>query len=183
MRFGRPGTTAMTDETMMEANGLAALDEVLERFGSDRTRWPAPLRRDLASLLAESAEAKTRLREAEALDRLLDLAPEREIDTRALADRILAAAIAEAPAAALPAVAAVAPASSSRRPPMHRDREWPAAALLAASLVLGTLFGVAGTFDQAVAPLMAEASGDMEFDSGQIAFDSDAFSMFEEDLL
>lgn len=174
----------MTDKTMMEANGFAALEEVLERFGSDRTRWPAPLRRNLAGLLAESAEAKARLREAEALDRLLDLAPEPEIDTRALADRILAAAIAEAPAAAaLPSVAVVPPAPLSRRPPMHREREWPAAALLAASLVLGTLFGVSGTFDQAVAPLVADASGDVEFDSGQIAFDSDAFSMFEEDLL
>lgn len=175
----------MTDKIMMEANGFAALEEVLERFGSDRTRWPAPLRRNLAGLLAESAEAKARLREAEALDRLLDLAPEPEIDTRALADRILAAAIAEAPAAAaLPSVAAVPPAPHlSRRPPMHREREWPAAALLAASLVLGTLFGVSGTFDQAVAPLVADASGDAEFDSGQIAFDSDAFSMFEEDLL
>ncbi len=50
------------------------------------------MRRDFAGVLARDSAAKTRLREAEALDRLLDLAPQPATDTRALADRILAAA-------------------------------------------------------------------------------------------
>jgi len=171
----------MTEKSNMEGTGLDALEQALERYGSDRTRWPAPVRRNFAGFLAESAEAKARLREAEALDRLLDLAPEPEIDTRALADRILAAAKAEIPAAAEPPARRVAWAIFERRP--SAEAQWPAAALLAASLVLGTVFGLAGTFDQAVAPLVAEASSETDIDLGQLAFDSDAISMFEEDLL
>lgn len=170
----------MTEKSNMEGIGLDALEQTLERYGSDRTRWPAPVRRNFAGLLAESPEAKARLREAEALDRLLDLAPEPEIDTRALADCILAAAKAEIPAAAEPR-ARVAWAIFERRP--SAEAQWPAAALLAASLVLGTVFGFAGTFDQAVAPLMAEVTSETDIDLGQLAFDSDAISMFEEDLL
>ena len=170
----------MTEKNTIEGTGLDALDRVLERFGSDRTRWPAPVRRNFAGLLATSADAKARLREAEALDRLLDLAPEPEIDTRALADRILAAAAAETPAVAHPkariAWAKIGGATTARA-------EWPAAALLAASLVLGMFVGLNGTFDTAVAPLVAQASTSDDIDSGQIAFDSDAMGMYEEDTL
>ncbi|MCC7253735.1 hypothetical protein [Hyphomicrobium sp.] len=170
----------MTGKSMNEGAGLEALEEVLERFGSDRTRWPAPVRRTFAGLLAQDAAAKARLREAEALDRLLDLAPEPELDTRALADRIVAAAMAETPAVA-PPKARVAWAIFDRR--TAAEGQWPAAALLAASLVLGTVFGMAGTFDAAMAPLVAEASYETDIDPAQLAFDSDAISMFEEDLL
>ena len=170
----------MTEKSKIEGTGLDALEQVLERFGSDRTRWPAPVRRNFAGLIAGSPEAKARLREAEALDRLLDLAPEPEIDTRALADRIMAAALAETPAAT-PPKARVAWAIFERRP--SAEEQWPAASLLAASLVLGTVFGVAGTFDQVTEPLVATVTDEMEADPGQIAFDADAISMFEEDLL
>lgn len=170
----------MTEKNTIEGTGLDALERVLERFGSDRTRWPAPVRRNFAGLLATSADAKARLREAEVLDRLLDLAPEPEIDTRALADRIVAAAVAETPAAARPkarvAWAKIGGATATRA-------EWPAAALLAASLVLGMFVGLNGTFDTAVAPLVAQASTDADIDPGQIAFDSDAMGMYEEDTL
>lgn len=171
----------MTEKSTIHGTGLEALEQVLERFGSDRTRWPAPVRRNLAGLLARSTEAKARLREAETLDRLLDLAPQPEIDTRALADRILAAAIAETPAAAPAPGVRIGWATFGRRP--AAEAQWPAAALLAASLVLGTVFGLTGTFDRAVAPLVADASYETEIDPGQIAFDADAISMFEEDLL
>lgn len=172
----------MTEKSTIVGTGLDALEHVLERYGSDRTRWPAPVRLSFAGLLSESPEAKARLREAEALDRLLDLAPEPEIDTRALADRILAAARTETPAAA-PPKARVAWAIFERRPTVA-DGPWPAAAMLAASLVLGTVFGLTGTLDPAVAPLVAEASyGEADIDSAQIAFDSDGMSLFEEDWL
>jgi hypothetical protein len=170
----------MTERSTIEGTGLGALEQVLERFGSDRTRWPAPVRRDFAGLLASSAEAKARLREAEALDRLLDLAPEPEIDARALADRIVAAAAAERPAVVPPearAAGAIGGRAAARR------TEWPAAALLAASLVLGMFVGLNGAFDTAVAPLVAQVSADADIDPGQIAFGSDGLDMFEEDLL
>jgi hypothetical protein len=170
----------MNDKSTIEGTGLDALEQVLERFGSDRTRWPAPVRRDFAGVLARDSAAKTRLREAEALDRLLDLAPQPATDTRALADRILAAATAERTAAS-PPKARVAWASLRGR--TGGDTQWPAAALLAASLVLGAFFGLNGTFDAAVSPLVAAVSSDAEIDSSQIAFDSDSMGMFEEDLL
>jgi hypothetical protein len=170
----------MTEKITTGGASLDAFEDVLERFGSDRTRWPAPVRRNFAGLLAESPEARERLRQAEALDRLLDLAPEPAFDTRARADRILAAAEAETPTAARP------PARSrwsvfERRPAPTHEAQWPAAALLAASLVLGGFFGLSGTFDTAVEPLVASTS--YEIDPGQIALDSDAISLFEEDTL
>jgi hypothetical protein len=174
----------MTEKNTNGRTELDALERAFERFGSDRTRWPAPVRREFAGLLAGDAEAQQRLREAEALDRLLDLAPPPGIDTRALADRILAAAVADK-RVARPAPAAAKPA------PLHQRRawggvesQWPAAALLAASLVLGMFTGISGSLNTAVAPLMvASTTGESEIDPGQIAFDGDALSLFEEDML
>lgn len=179
----------MTDKIMNEGTGLDALELTLERFGSDRTRWPAPVRRNFAGLLSTNAEAQKRLREAEALDRLLDLAPPPEIDTRALADRIFAAAAAETPVAkpalARPAIRPQGISVFQRRPARAAvEAQWPAAAFLAASLVLGAFSGVSGTFNTAVEPLMtASASIESEIDPGQIALDSDSISLFEEEAL
>lgn len=169
----------MTGNTKFDGDGHAALGEALERYGSDRTRWPAPVRRDLAGLLAGNAEAQRRLAEAEALDRLLDLMPdEPEIDTRALASRIMAAAEAEAP------IRTRAPVPARRVAP-SAESPWAAAALLAASLVLGTVFGVSGTFNSALETVAssAETSDEASTDPGQIAFDSGSLDLFEEDLL
>jgi predicted dienelactone hydrolase len=172
----------MTEKNNIEGNGLEALEQVLERFGADRTRWPAPVRRDFAGLIATDREAKARLREAEALDRLLDLAPQPPVDTRALTDRIMAAALAEAPAVPQPQ-ARVAWAQSDRRTSAV-SAQWPAAAALAASLVLGAIFGMTGLFDTTVGPLVADASYDTEYDSGRIALgSSDTADLFEEDFL
>jgi anti-sigma factor RsiW len=168
----------MTGYTKIDGEGLAALEQALERYGSDRTRWPAPVRRDLAALLAGNAEAHRRLAEAEALDRLLDLMPEAEIDTHALAARILAAAKARAPADA--------PAPTPARRTTHAaDTPWGAAALLAASLVIGAFVGVSGTFNSAFeTAVIADASDEASTDPGRIAFDdSGALGLFEEDLL
>jgi hypothetical protein len=144
------------------------------------------VRRNFAGLLSTNAEAQKRLREAEALDRLLDLAPPPEIDTRALADRIFAAAAAETPVAKPAAVRPPQGVSVFQRRPARAvvEAQWPAAALLAASLVLGAFSGVSGTFNTAVEPLMmASASVESEIDPGQIALDSDSISLFEEDAL
>jgi hypothetical protein len=172
----------MTDKTKTDPSGLDAFERVLETFGSDRTRWPARVRRNFAGLLAGNAEAQARLRDAEALDRLLDLAPQPAIDTSALADRIMAAAAAERPRAS-PARPRTPWPVFERRIRHAAEAQWPAAALLAASLVLGMFSGFSGAFDAAVDPLAAEASLETEIDPGQIALDSDAISMFEGDLL
>lgn len=54
---------------------LATLEHVLDVYGSDRSRWPAELRAELATLIEDSAEARARLEEGEALDQLLARAP------------------------------------------------------------------------------------------------------------
>jgi hypothetical protein len=164
----------------MEAASIEALGEVLDRYGSDRTRWPAPVRRRFAGLIAGSEEAGRRLREAEALDRLLDLAPEPEIDNSALAERIMAAADAEA---------GVRPRREKRAPwsvfnggvlTRAAESSWQAGALLAASLVLGAVFGLTGTLVPE-GETTQMATYETEIDPGQIALDSD--SLFEEDFL
>jgi hypothetical protein len=138
------------------------------------------VRRDFASLLATSAEAQKRLREAEALDRLLDLAPQPETNTRALADRIMAAVEKETAAVLTQPRARVAWAQRGGR---AIEAQWPSAALLAASLVLGAVFGLTGKLESAVAPLMvAEASAE-DIDPGRIALDTDNADLFAEDIL
>lgn len=181
----------MTEKITSKGTGIDAFERMLDTFGSDRTRWPAPARRDFASLVTTSGEAGARLKEAEALDRLLDLAAPPRIDTSALAARIVAAAAAETPPArAVPAAGAGAARSRNvfERRDMRRpaaETPWAAAALLAASLVLGIFTGFSGAFDPAVGTVVAEAEAafDSEVDADQIAFDSDSISMFEGDML
>ncbi len=125
---------AMTDKHT--AANILTLSRLLDVYGAGRTRWPAAERLRFAPLLATDAEADRLVREAAAFDRLLDLAPrlapERE---RAVAQRIIAAAIANrrAPAQALPRVV------------QGRTPVWRAAALLAASLLVGVFAGFALT--------------------------------------
>ena len=62
-------------------------------------------------------------------------------------------------------------------------REWPAAALLAASLVLGVLMGSAGTLDSTVQQ-MAEITGLSPATEGsQIALGDESVTSADEDLL
>ena len=72
--------------------GLALLEETLEIYGADRTRWPLEVRRALSGLLSENPDARRLFADGEALDRLLDLAPALEKSrVNALSDRIAAA--------------------------------------------------------------------------------------------
>ena len=64
---------------MMEKNGrmqeLDSLQKLLDGHGGDRTRWPASERLRFAPLIGGDEEARRRIAEAEALDRILDKAP------------------------------------------------------------------------------------------------------------
>lgn len=189
----------MTDRTQMDGANLPALEEALARYGSDRTRWPAPVRRTFAGLLSADREAQARLREAEALDRLLDLAPRPDIDTRPLADRIMAVVETERGAVAPVVAPDASPMAATRGPrwpqAFSRSRivgsgrtHGPAAALLAASLMIGAFTGLNGTVDSTVGPFITTASAvdttyEADMDPGQIAFDSDTIALFEEDFL
>ena len=79
--------------TSEDKPNLALLESTLERYGADRTRWPADMRRQLAGLLGTSKEAQRLVSEAAALDRLLDMAPSlSDARGKALAVRIVSAA-------------------------------------------------------------------------------------------
>lgn len=181
-----------------------ALERLLEIYGADRTRWPARERLRFASVISDDDAASHMLAEAQALDTLLDRASRpSDAAVEALKDRIMAAAMREPPAqvsvATRPA-ASIRPAASvtsiwSRRPVLPaiapRFAEWPAAAVLAASLVVGVMLGSAGTFDATmsqmaqVAGLQSTASDNAgAVDSAQLALGDEIDSQYPyEDLL
>lgn len=170
-----------------------ALVHLLEVCGADRTRWPARERLRFASFIAEDDEAKRLVREAAALDDLLDCAPRASEDReRALQERIVAAALRSGE----PKLAVVGGSREPAAPQRARQRfsisgfakasvraEWPAAALLAASLVVGVLLGTNGTLDPAVQEV-AEVTGlSTTADSSQVALGEEIVAFVDEDLL
>jgi len=133
----------MTETTADRKTGLALLHDVLDAYGADRTRWPAQVRRELAALISNSAEARAALADAQAFDQLLDqapvLAPER---VAALGERIVAKS------ARTPRVAA----SRQNSVAAPAWRHLAAASALAASLAIGIIAGQM----QAVAPVLGD---------------------------
>lgn len=145
---------------------IERFERLLDSYGGDRARWPLSLAGSAEALLRASAEARRKLDEAQALDRLLDTPP--VVDGArlgALADRILAQAtsvprgqpevsaakpapidrrgqIIRLPAPAMRAPRPVQPAA--RKPARARafDIPWRAAAALAASLLMGVAIGL-----------------------------------------
>jgi len=186
----------MTDDHDFRAAELEALERLLASCGSDRTRWPAPERLRFAPLLAASGEAQRLLKEAAALDRVMDFAPRpSRARAEALAERIVAAATAESEgglgrhraARALRRVLSPAPigmASLARRTATASMR-WPAAALLAASLAIGAFAGTEGLFEAAIEPLAVAVGPDSEAeaDASHLAFGDERAGLLEEDLL
>lgn len=173
------------------AEDRQALERLLDVYGADRTRWPARERLRFAGLVSEDRAAARLVDEADALDRLLDLAPRTsEVRMHALKERIVAAAVRSGHGGL-----AVVPAHASageklrgwaRLPALGLSgSEWPAAALLAASMVLGVLLGSAGTFDSTMQEV-AEATGfSRTADTSQLALgeDVDGQTSTDEDFL
>jgi hypothetical protein len=185
----------MTENKNIENDELKALERLLASHGADRTRWPAPERLRFAPLLSASALARRKLSEAAALDRLIDLAPEPRTNRTALAERIAAAALAEArrgQVIRLPQRGGLGSrfgSGAGRAAAFGRLNpgagQWAGGALLAASLVLGAFIGTSGTFNSAIQPLTVAAIGDgeAEADASQVAFGVDGVGLFEEELL
>ena len=173
------------------AEDRQALERLLDVYGADRTRWPARERLRFASFIAEDKAAARLLAEADALDRLLDRAPRTsEVRMHALKERIVAAAVrtGHGGLVVVPAGASAGGklASWGRRPaPGFSGSEWPAAAVLAASLVLGVLLGSAGTFDTTMQGVAAATGFSTTADTSQLALgdDVDGQAPADEDLL
>jgi hypothetical protein len=134
---------------------------LIEVYGAERTRWPLGARAGAAALLAADAEARRVLAEAAALDAVLargvaDIAPDATVSS-ALAARIVAAA------AKAPRLAAISEPSGPLRVsgrPVSKDARtdiWRAAAVLAASMVLGVFVGQSQLGAQALPKIAALA--------------------------
>jgi hypothetical protein len=182
----RDETKAMTRKDK-QVEEREALERLLDTYGADRTRWPARERLRFASVISEDKAAARLLAEAHALDRLLDRAPHAsQGDIEALKERIVAAALrADPPRLAVVAGAGTRNILPLRRPSLpNRFTEWPAAAVLAASLVLGVMLGSAGTFSSTMQE-MAQAAGfgDIGSDSSQLALGDYIDGQADEDLL
>ncbi len=181
-----------------KANDREALERLLDVYGADRTRWPARERLRFASLISEDKAAQQMLAESAALDALLDRAPRTSEDREhALKERIVAAALRQSePRLAVVAAAGESTATSSRLPTWMRQparslesararglRELPAAAALAASLVLGVMLGSTGSLDTAVQDVAAVTGIAAESETSQLALGEDFLAMADEDLL
>lgn len=160
---------------------LEGLQRLLDVYGADRSRWPARERLRYVPLLAESAEARRLMAEARALDALLDEAPAPDnADLEALAARIMVAAGA-APEARGSTVTAFRPRGQVTRVPRSEGRfGWAAAALLAASLILGVFAGTAGLVDEPMSALadLGSPASDGDDDVSRLAFEADDAGAF-----
>lgn len=184
----------MTRTSKDERADLALLSRTLDGHGADRDRWPATARLKLARLLAESGEARKMLREAAALDKLLDLAPVVPQERRdALAERIVARA-GKLPQASAPGRAVVV--NEVRRglpigipPPLLRrvGRIAPAASLLAAALMLGIFTGWSSDMldgsGTTASPTIETADASMTVELPDVVFGDVAVDSIEEEWL
>lgn len=186
-----------------QAADREALGRLLEIYGADRTRWPARERLRFASIISEDKQAAKMLAEAQALDRLLDRAtPATDAGLEALKSRIMAVALAERPVQSIAVAAAqqqhgVASISSlavarerrAGRSGFGSSGEWPAAAVLAASLVLGVMLGWGGAFTGTMNQMaqvagLEASSADLSsaYDISQLALGQDVDSQYEDML-
>jgi hypothetical protein len=152
--------------------GLDSLEAALDTYGADRTRWPAPLRHELSALIADSAEARKLLRDAELFDQLLDQAPQYDgsrLD--GLKKRI------EAAVGHQPRLVSTRP-QTRQLPVLRRNHGW-AATALAASLVLGVLAGQSNVVNS----FWGSNSGSSANAAPQIAQTDDGDALLDEDLL
>jgi hypothetical protein len=181
----------MTKNT--RAEDRQALERLLDVCGADRTRWPARERLRFASFICEDEGAQRLVAESAALDTLLDRAPRASEDReRALKERIVAAALRSTETRLAVVAATGAAGKASRLPawarltpsrPVNARHEWPAAALLAASLVVGVMLGSAGTLDSTVQEV-AEATGFATAgETSQVALSEDILAIADEELL
>ncbi|MFM9939077.1 MAG: hypothetical protein ACKVP7_06240 [Hyphomicrobiaceae bacterium] len=138
---------------------LAGLEALLDTYGADRQRWPEVQRNAVDAMLAASPEARARLAEAQALDRVLALgAPVATSVSATLVDRIMAEALdaktdgaqqreadqrrgAVIPLKRRPAMPLQPAQAATARESQRRTSTWAAAAVLALALMTGIALG------------------------------------------
>jgi hypothetical protein len=127
---------------------LARLEQVLDTFGAEPSRWPEPERCSLEHILKTQPAARQLHAEASALARVMDAVPAISASD-ALKARIVAAAVTDPVRDARVVPITASPASLARHGKSSGvSTIWPAAAL-AASFAFGLYLGVAGIGGQA----------------------------------
>ncbi|MBS0233718.1 MAG: hypothetical protein JSR99_09550 [Proteobacteria bacterium] len=160
--------------------GLDKLEAILDTYGADRTRWPAPLRLALSGLIAGNTDAQKMLKDAEAFDRLLDSAPQYDaarLDK--LSERIVLAVERQ------PQLVSSKPAAPKRGNATWsamRRHHGIAATALAASLVLGLFAGQLKVVNS-TADVLLGGDNASAVSSRQLALSDDTDSFLEEDML
>lgn len=175
------------------AGDREALERLLEIHGADRTRWPARERLKFAGLVSEDKQSARMLAEADALDRLLDRASRpSEENVEALKQRIVAAALRQQRpqlstiegGGGKPETANKAWFGQLRRPSWKYSlSDLPAAAVLAASLVLGVMLGTTGTLDATMQQMAGVAGFSSSADATNLASNEEVLGSGDEDLL
>lgn len=161
---------------------LARLEEVLEVFGANTSRWPVTERAALEVLVETQNQARQLFDEMQALERVMDVAPTFNASD-ALKTRIVTAAITNSDHE--PRVIPIRPASVDEDYSYTARRVtamWPAAAL-AASLALGLYLGVSGVGGQAFESAIQISSISNVGDSNDISWVDDGNGSDAEDLL
>lgn len=144
-------------------SSLERLLAVIDAYGADPARWPEAERAGLEAV-ARAPEASRLLAEARALDAVLARSP--ALDAGVLDDlksRIVAKADESGRVTQRPAMPrSVTSLGDRRRMPVTQSLRaaWPAAAALAASLLVGAFFGASEMGKPAVENLMASAGYD-----------------------
>lgn len=170
----------MTD--MREQNqALDLLDRTLEVFGADSTRWPAGVKTKLTPLINGNAEARRKIAEVAALDKVLSFAPTISAARQSeLADQIVAKALRQ------PRAVSVSDQPARSAPTVSRFRNWRqnsiAGGALAASLMLGILSGqntTVGTFSESI----IAGVGATDTSAQQVAQSDELETYYDEDLL
>jgi hypothetical protein len=172
----------MTNEETRKTE-IEALSALLDVCGADRTRWPARERLRFAGLIVEDDTARRLVSEARALDRLLDAAPRVSEDRQEkLAERIVTTAITQGRGAQRGRSGVGSTVVPLQRVPARKSSVWQAAALLAASLLLGIVMGTSGRL-QLSAEQLAGLTSTSGNDAGQVALGLDLSDMSDEDYL
>lgn len=174
----------MTD--MREQNqALELLDRTLDAFGTDTARWPAGVKTKLTPFINGSAEARRRIAEAVALDKVLAFAPTISVARQsALADQIVAKALRQPRTVS----ASEQPARQAGTPSVRKSwsRSWRENSIvggaLAASLMLGILSGQ-NTIVSSLSEAMLTSVDATEATAQQIAQTDDLETYYDEDLL
>lgn len=149
------------------------LDEALDTFGGDVSRWPDGVREKLQPLIDSEAEARRRLAEARSFDTLLGHAP---VISAARQSTLVNEIVAKAQRQPRMVAATDAPPPRRVETPW-RQNSW-AAGALAASLMLGLLAGQVPYVNSLSEMVFADDASPQ-----QVAQSLDVDSLWDEDLL